>query len=64
MVIKGEQMATILIETDLNVVLKQRLLFEDALCPYSVYIMMKEIPIYLWVNLEDSMVQYMYLYLK
>ena len=35
-------MATILIETDLDVVSKQRLLVEEALGPDSVYIRMKE----------------------
>ncbi len=35
-------MATIQIETDLDVVSKQRLLVEEALGHYSVYIRMKE----------------------
>ena len=35
-------MATILIETDLDVVSKQRLLVEEALWPDSVYIRIKE----------------------
>lgn len=35
-------MATILVETDLDVVSKQRQLVEEALWPDSVYIRMKE----------------------
>ena len=45
-------MATILIETDLDVVSKQRQLVEEALGPDSVYIRMKETLIDLIDNSE------------
>ena len=54
-------MATIRIETDLDVVSKQRLLVEDALRPDSVYIRMKETLIDLYVSIKAYMVQYKYL---
>ncbi len=54
-------MATILIETDLDVVSKQRLLVEEALWHDSVYIRIKETLIDLYVSIKAYIVQYKYL---